>query len=83
MNNGSTVYDKLGFKLNHVSVPNYWYWKDSRGMTIESRMKYQKHKLSKILENFDPEKSEIQNMLLNGFHLIYDCGNLVYVKEYA
>ena len=48
---------------------------------LESRIKYQKHKLGKLLETFDPAKSEIENMKLNGYHRIFDCGNLVFVKK--
>lgn len=81
MNNGNTVYDKLKFKLSYISNPNYWYCIHSHKMIRESRVKYQKHKLSKILEKYDPQKTEIQNMLDNGYMVIYDCGNLVYLKE--
>ena len=83
MNNGEdTVYDKLGFKLDHATSPDYWYWKedDTRGLCLESRQKYQKHRLSKVLEVFDPSKTEVENMLDNGYHMIYDCGGLVYSK---
>jgi len=79
MNNGNTVYDKLGFKLNHISIPNYFYWK---GYEFYSRVKFQKHKLSKMLESFDQSKSEVENMRANGYNRIFDCGNLVYVKEF-
>ena len=41
-----------------------------------SRYQTQKHKLSKLLEYFDPELSEIQNMELHGFTKIYDAGNM-------
>ena len=48
---------------------------------LKSRIKYQKHKLGKLLEIFDPAKSEIENMKLNGYHRIFDCSNLVFVKK--
>lgn len=35
----------------------------------------------KILENFDPNKTEKENMLDNNYNIIYDCGNLVYHYE--
>lgn len=83
MDNGNTVYDRLGFTRMSSSAPNYWYWKGKVGnLVLESRIKYQKHKLEKILQNFDASKSEVQNMIDNGYHRIFDCGNLVYVKEY-
>lgn len=74
------VYQTLGFTLSHVSAPNYWYFK---GIEFSSRIKYQKHKLAALLETFDPELSEIQNMMANGYNRIFDCGNLVYIKHYA
>jgi len=81
MNNGNTIYDKLGFRLDHIGRPVYWYISKER-VEFESRLKYQKHKLSQILEHFDPSKTEVQNMLDNGYEQVFDCGNLVYVKTY-
>ncbi len=43
-----------------------------------SRLQFQKHKLKNILENFDPNLTEWENMQLNGFDRIWDCGNLVF-----
>jgi hypothetical protein len=74
------VYEKLGFKFSHASTPNYWYWRNPE--LLESRIKYQKHKLKSLLENFDESKTEVENMIENGYHRIFDCGNLVYEKVY-
>ena len=74
------VYEKLGFTFSHASAPNYWYWKDR--YLLESRVKYQKHKLKTILEKFDETKTEVENMQDNGYNRIFDCGNLVYEKIY-
>ena len=83
MNSNDTVYDKLGFKLNSISKPNYWYFKkNDHELKLESRIKYQKHKLNSILEHFDSSKSEWENMNDNGYNRIFDCGNLVFVKKY-
>ena len=73
------LYEKLGFALDGISPPNYWYIVDGE---LESRVKYQKHKLKSLLENYDESKSEVQNMKDNGYNRIFDCGNLVYVKRY-
>lgn len=73
------LYEKLGFKLDHISPPDYWYFK-YQGIIFESRFKYQKHKLMDKLEIFDPNKTEVQNMYANGYNRIFDCGNLVYIK---
>ena len=69
------MYEALGFKLDHESSPNYWY---TRGSNREHRVKYQKHKLHALLENFDSAKTEWQNMQDHGYDRIWDCGNLVY-----
>ena len=73
--NGS-IYETLGFKKIGTSGPNYFYFKDS--LTLESRNKYQKHKLKSLLPDFDENLSEAENMFKNGYRRIYDCGNLVY-----
>jgi len=72
------IYEQNGFTKSHHSAPNYKYFKPKERI-LESRNKYQKHKLSKILKNYDSDVSEYQNMLNNGFLRIWDCGNDVYV----
>ena len=75
------LYKALGFKLDHISAPNYWYWnKKSSILQLENRLKYQKHKLKNILKNYDNTLTESQNMENNNFLKIYDCGNFVYEK---
>lgn len=76
------LYRKLGFTLDHVSSPDYWYFKQNTTL-LESRVKYQKHKLPKILDSFDESKTEVENMKANGWFRIFDCGNLVFEKIYA
>ena len=61
------------WELIEKTKPNYWYFK---GLIIENRIKYQKHKLKFLLENFDQNKTEVENMYNNGFTRIWDCGNL-------
>ena len=75
------LYERLGFRFIRNSPPNYWYFR-GQSLVLESRVKYQKHRLADVLEKFDPEKTEMQNMADNGYYAIYDCGNKVYAKEY-
>lgn len=70
------IYHILGFKYTHTSSPNYWYTKEDS--TI-SRVQAQKHKLPKLLDNFDPKQTEYQNIMNNGFQKIVDNGNDVYL----
>ena len=39
-------------------------------------MSCQKHKLHKILENYDENKTEYDNMIANNYYRVYDCGNI-------
>ena len=80
------LYEKLGFTKVGVTPPNYFYFETKDGITpkdmvLYSRIKFQKHKLADLLKNFDPRKSEPENMYANGYRAIYDCGNLVYILD--
>ena len=70
------LYEALGFEMSHESPPNYFYFRGS--MELESRIKYQKHKLEKMLDIFNIELTETENMYANGYRKIYDCGNQVW-----
>ena len=71
------IYESMGFKPVQSSNPNYfWIGKDA----VFTRYQCQKHRLASLLgDGYDASKSESGNMVGNGFHRIYDCGNLVYV----
>ena len=71
-------YIKLGFNLKHISRPNYWYFKNNG---IFHRINFQKHKLKQKLKFFNPDLTEYDNMRLNGFDRIWDCGNYVFIKQ--
>jgi G:T-mismatch repair DNA endonuclease (very short patch repair protein) len=76
------LYKNLGFEFSHNSDPNYFYYdKNKQPYILESRQKYQKHKLPALLENFDPDMTETENMYKHGYRKIYDCGNQVWVYE--
>lgn len=73
------LYDKLGFTRKECSQPNYWWCKQKAKL---SRYQCQKHKLALVLgDKFDASKSESENMRANGWSKIYDCGNIVFVKN--
>ena len=76
------LYEALGFKLDHVSKPDYWYLKPSNPTILYRREKFQKRKLKKQLEFFNETMSEVENMRNNGYTRIFDCGNLVFMKTY-
>ncbi len=72
------IYKVLGFNLIGKSKPNYYYINSHKRY---SRIKFQKHKLKDLLENFDEELTESENMHTNGYSKIYDCGMLVFAKN--
>jgi len=76
--NGS-LYKQLEFEFSHYSNPNFWYFKNKN--KLYSRIKFQKHKQSKLLENFDKDKSASINMKNNGYLCIFDCGNIICVYK--
>ncbi len=69
------IYRNNGFNELEPSKPAYWYIKNQNRL---SRIQFQKHKLSKRLEQFDPALTEWENMQLNGYDRIWDCGNYVF-----
>jgi len=74
-----TVYSEIGFTQIGSSLPNYKYFKINKGQAIlSSRNQFQKHMLGKKLELFDPDLTEYENMSMNGYHKIWDCGKLIY-----
>jgi len=75
------LYKKLGFTKTKINQPNYFYFQPNKNI-LYSRVKFQKHKLKSLLANFDANKTEIENMLNNKYRIIYDCGNITFVKTY-
>ena len=72
------VYNKLGMRYVGTSAPCYWYV--DRGF-LHHRSAFMKHKLSKKLNTFDPNLTEVENCYANGLRRIWDCGNHIFVKE--
>ena len=66
-------------------IPTNQYYVGSE-ITVSTENGYfttnQKFKLKNILDVFDESKTEVENMKANGYHRIFDCGNLVFVKNY-
>ena len=73
---GST-YNATGFVFLNSSSPNYFYIKNNGR---ENRLGFQKHLLKDKLEVFDETLTEWENMQLNGYDRIWDCGNMIYTK---
>jgi len=76
MNNGNTLYDKLGFKLDKITQPNYYYI--INGLR-ENRFRYRKDVL--VREGYDLNKTEHEIMLDRDIFRIYDSGQLKFIYE--
>jgi hypothetical protein len=70
------LYKKLGFKFKTYTPPSYVYIK---GDNVLSRFSCQKHKLSKLLEIFDENKTETKNMFDNGYRKMWDAGTMLFI----
>ena len=70
------LYKTLGFELNHINEPNYWYIINNQR---KHRFNYRKSLL--INEGFDASKTEREIMFERGIYRIYDCGTLSYSKK--
>lgn len=73
----------INFINEGLTKPNYFYFKEKdKSLMVWSRIKFQKHKLHKLLKQYNPNLSEVANMKNNGYLRIFDAGNLKMVKNY-
>lgn len=72
----SPLYDTLGFELTGETPPCYWYTRDYK--TRLHRFGFRKSELGRRLDDFDPGRSEWENMRANGWDRVWDCGSLRY-----
>ena len=68
------MYERIGFKFDHSSQPNYFY---VVGNNRKNRFRYNKSALVKM--GYDKDKSEREITQELGIPRIYDCGTKVYV----
>lgn len=69
------VYELNGFTLVGESAPGYYYTKNG---SLESRVKYQKHKLKKFVDEYADNLTESEIMNNLGYSRIWDCGNFIF-----
>ena len=73
------LYEKNGFKLDHISKPNYWYVHRNRGTKKYHRYQFRKSKLKSLfLYIYDNNLSESAIMEKANYYRIFDAGNLVF-----
>ena len=71
------VYNKLGFELESVSPPGFFYI-NKQGNYAGSRYQWQKHLMKDKLVNFNPGLTAQQNMKNHGYNRVWDCGQYVF-----
>ena len=70
--NEETVYKKIGFELINLGKPNYWYIIGDKRF---HRYNFRKSELDRKLKLFDVRLSEWENMKINKYDRIWDCGS--------
>jgi len=77
------MYHNLGFSLDNTkrsSEPDYKYYNRSKSSYIRHhKSKFTKSRLKGELDNYNPNKTEWENMRENGWDRIWDCGKLRFV----
>lgn len=70
------LYYKLGFTLKSKTQPNYWYVNRTHYLERMYRFNFRKSVLKDKLLIFDIKLTEWENMSINGYDRIWDCGHL-------
>lgn len=70
------IFEELSFNHFKTTKPSYYYIIKGK---LKSRHEYTKNTLKDKLKIFDETKSEVQNMIDNGYSRIFDCGTDVYI----
>ena len=75
-----SVYSQLSFSCVGTTPPNYRYVHILGDTSVlHNRQQFQKHKLPNLLPIYDADLSEWDNMKINGYDRIWDCGNTKWV----
>lgn len=75
------VYFKLNFKPVKIVPPSYHYFRSSEKV-LHHKFGFRHKNLRKKLKNYDPQKTEMENMKNNGWNKIWDCGLIKFEKTY-
>lgn len=83
------LYELLGFAFVELSNAGYGYCFQGEDY-LHSRQKFMKHKLIEMGWykeeddlNLETRKTEERIMCEKGYFRVYDCGNLIYLKDYS
>lgn len=74
-------YARCGFEKMSETKPSYFYI--DKFMMRHSRIEFQKHKIKENKELvYNDNKTEQENMLMNKFNCVYDCGTIKMKYQY-
>lgn len=73
----SSLYKRLGFKLENTSGPNYCWVNPNKEIRI-NRIKAQKQNITKLFDDVEMSKSQSQIMIEHGFAKVYDSGTCLW-----
>ena len=76
------LYEKIGFEKIVDTKPNYFYFYTKQSHLDYKRFhrfNFRKQKLKSMLDIFDINKTEYENMLINDYDRIWDCGNFNFI----
>lgn len=69
------LYEKNDFTFSHQTTPGFVYYKSGK---VINRQAMQKHRMKKIITDFDSGLSEHRNANNNGWLRVWDCGQKMY-----
>jgi hypothetical protein len=72
------LYEKTGFTKQHITAPIMFYVSTGNQPKRHNRERFMKCKLSTLLENFDLNLTEHENMRNHGFVRLHDAGLIKY-----
>lgn len=69
----------IGFKLKETSKPDFWYLVKN---DLEPKSKWQGSILKSSLKTYNSTMMDEENMKINGYKRIFDCGKLIFEKTF-
>ena len=73
------MYAAMGFQTVKTLPPDYCYVRNNSRVGRFHKSGFQRKHLHTRLDSFDPQKTEVQNCLDNGWYQLYDCGKKKWV----
>lgn len=71
------IYKVLGFKRIKETKPECCFYKNAKSIERFTRKELKEY----LQQNYDQNLTDEQNLLLNGYNMVYDCGEIVYLFE--